>query len=69
LSHNPPAVPEKRMNRVLQEMGYLILVSGLTSSITFYSGYISSITAVRCYAVYLGSASLINTLFALVWLP
>uniref|UniRef100_A0A672RDK1 Protein dispatched homolog 2-like n=1 Tax=Sinocyclocheilus grahami TaxID=75366 RepID=A0A672RDK1_SINGR len=37
--------------------------------ITFYSGYISSITAVRCYAVYLGSASLINTLFALVWLP
>uniref|UniRef100_A0A672RC95 Protein dispatched homolog 2-like n=1 Tax=Sinocyclocheilus grahami TaxID=75366 RepID=A0A672RC95_SINGR len=69
LSHNPPAVPEKRMNRVLQEIGYLILVSGLTSSITFYSGYISSITAVRCYAVYLGSASLINTLFALVWLP
>ncbi|XP_056333565.1 protein dispatched homolog 2 [Danio aesculapii] len=69
LSHNPPAVPEKRMNRVLQEMGYLIIVSGLTSSITFYSGYISSITAVRCYAVYLGSASLINTIFALVWLP
>lgn len=69
LSHNPPAIPEKRMKRVLQEMGYLILVSGLTSSITFYSGYISSITAIRCYAVYLGSASLINTLFALVWLP
>uniref|UniRef100_A0A8C2HF33 Dispatched homolog 2 (Drosophila) n=1 Tax=Cyprinus carpio TaxID=7962 RepID=A0A8C2HF33_CYPCA len=69
LSQNPPAVPKKRMNRVLQEMGYLILVSGLTSSITFYSGYISSITAVRCYAVYLGSASLINTLFALIWLP
>ncbi|XP_067224422.1 protein dispatched homolog 2 [Chanodichthys erythropterus] len=69
LSHNPPAVPEKRMNRVLQEIGYLILVSGLTSSITFYSGYISSITAVRCFAVYLGSASLINTFFALVWLP
>ncbi|KAI7804602.1 protein dispatched homolog 2 [Triplophysa rosa] len=69
LSHNPPAIPEKRMNRVLQEMGYLILVSGLTSSITFYSGYISSITAIRCYAVYLGSASLINTFFALVWLP
>ncbi len=57
------------MNRVLQEIGYLILVSGLTSSITFYSGYLSSITAVRCFAVYLGSASLINTLFALVWLP
>ncbi|XP_072545792.1 protein dispatched homolog 2 isoform X2 [Salminus brasiliensis] len=69
LSHNPPAALEKRMHRVLQEMGYLILVSGLTSSITFYSGYISSIPVVRCFAVYLGSASLINTLFALVWLP
>lgn len=69
LSHNPPAALEKRVHRVLQEMGYLILVSGLTSSITFYSGYISSITVVRCFAVYLGSASLINTLFTLVWLP
>ncbi|KAL6477980.1 hypothetical protein MHYP_G00138150 [Metynnis hypsauchen] len=69
LSHNPPAALEKRMHRVLQEMGYLILVSGLTSSVAFYSGYISSITIVRCFAVYLGSASLINTLFTLVWLP
>lgn len=69
LSHNPPAALEKRIHRVLQEMGYLILVSGLTSSITFFSGYISSITVVRCFAVYLGSTSLINTLFALVWLP
>ncbi|XP_053366298.1 protein dispatched homolog 2 [Clarias gariepinus] len=69
LSHNPPVALEKRIHRVLQEIGYLILVSGLTSSITFYSGYISSITVVRCFAVYLGSASLINTLFALVWLP
>ncbi|XP_076834082.1 protein dispatched homolog 2 [Brachyhypopomus gauderio] len=69
LSHNPPAALEKRMQRVLQEMGYLILVAGLTSSVTFYSGYIGSITVVRCFAVYLGNASLINTLFALVWLP
>ena len=69
LSHNPPASVEKRMNRVLQEMGFLILTSGLTSSATFFSGYISSITAIRCFAVFLGTASLINTLFALVWLP
>ncbi|KAL2099108.1 hypothetical protein ACEWY4_005588 [Coilia grayii] len=69
LSHNPPASVEKRMNRVLQEMGYLILTSGLTSSATFFSGYISSITAIRCFAVFLGTASLINTLFAVVWLP
>ncbi|KAJ8353593.1 hypothetical protein SKAU_G00211600 [Synaphobranchus kaupii] len=69
LSQKPPATLEKRVNRVLQEVGYLILASGLTSSATFYSGYMSSITAVRCFAVYLGTASLISTLLALVWLP
>ncbi|XP_062863980.1 protein dispatched homolog 2 [Trichomycterus rosablanca] len=69
LSHNPPATLERRIHRTLQETGYLILVSGLTSSTAFYSGYISSITVVKCFAVYLGSASLINTIAALVWLP
>ncbi|XP_035240056.1 protein dispatched homolog 2 [Anguilla anguilla] len=69
LSQKPPATLEKRVNRVLQEVGYLILASGLTSSATFYSGYMSSITAVRCFAVYLGTASLISTLLAMVWLP
>ncbi|XP_061071898.1 protein dispatched homolog 2 [Conger conger] len=69
LSQKPPATLEKRVNRVLQEVGYLILASGLTSSATFYSGYMSSITSVRCFAVYLGTASLISTLLALVWLP
>ncbi|KAG7465619.1 hypothetical protein MATL_G00155380 [Megalops atlanticus] len=69
LSQKPPASLEKRVNRVLQEVGYLILASGLTSSATFYSGYMSSITAIRCFAVYLGTASLISTLLALVWLP
>lgn len=69
LSHNPPATLERRIQQTIQETGYLILVSGLTSSTAFYSGYISSITVVRCFAVYLGSASLINTIVALVWLP
>ncbi|XP_045064913.1 protein dispatched homolog 2 [Coregonus clupeaformis] len=69
LSQNPPASLEKRVNRVLQEVGYLILASGLTSSATFFSGFLSSITAVRCFAVYLGTASLICTLSSLAWLP
>ncbi|KAM6973215.1 protein dispatched homolog 2 [Aplochiton taeniatus] len=69
LSQNPSASLEKRVNRVLQEVGYLILASGLTSSAAFYSGYLSSITTVRCFAVYLGTSSLISTLSALVWLP
>ncbi|KAJ8291123.1 hypothetical protein GJAV_G00021650 [Gymnothorax javanicus] len=69
LSQKPPATLEKRVNRVLQEVGYLILSSGLTSSATFYSGYMSSVTAIRCFAVYLGTASLISSLLALIWLP
>nr|XP_006643132.2 PREDICTED: protein dispatched homolog 2 [Lepisosteus oculatus] len=69
LSQKPPASLEKRVKRALQEAGYLILVSGLTSSAAFYSGYMSSITAVRCFAVYLGTATLISSLSSLVWLP
>ncbi|XP_035598310.1 protein dispatched homolog 2 [Oncorhynchus keta] len=69
LSQNPPVSLEIRVNRVLQEVGYLILASGLTSSATFFSGFLSSITAVRCFAVYLGTASLICTFSALAWLP
>lgn len=69
LSQNPPASLEKRVNRTLQEVGYLILASGLTSSATFFSGYLSSITAIRCFSVYLGTASFISSISALVWLP
>ncbi|KAM9708615.1 protein dispatched homolog 2 isoform 2-T2 [Menidia menidia] len=69
LTQNPSASLEKRVNRALQEVGYLILASGLTSSAVFFSGYLSSITAIRCFSVYLGTASFISSLFALVWLP
>ncbi|XP_070699057.1 protein dispatched homolog 2 [Pempheris klunzingeri] len=69
LSQNPSASLEKRVNRALQEVGYLILASGLTSSAAFFSGYLSSITAIRCFSVYLGTASFISSILALVWLP
>ncbi|XP_063764499.1 protein dispatched homolog 2 [Eleginops maclovinus] len=69
LSQNPSASLEKRVNRALQEVGYLILASGLTSSAAFFSGYLSSITAIRCFSVYLGIASFISSILALVWLP
>ncbi|KAI9515913.1 hypothetical protein NQZ68_020441 [Dissostichus eleginoides] len=69
LSQSPSASLEKRVNRALQEVGYLILASGLTSSAAFFSGYLSSITAIRCFSVYLGTASFISSILALVWLP
>uniref|UniRef100_A0A672IGU2 Dispatched homolog 2 (Drosophila) n=1 Tax=Salarias fasciatus TaxID=181472 RepID=A0A672IGU2_SALFA len=69
LTQNPSASLEKRVYRALQEVGYLILASGLTSSAAFFSGYLSSITAIRCFSVYLGTASFISSILALVWLP
>ncbi|XP_068608482.1 protein dispatched homolog 2 [Brachionichthys hirsutus] len=69
LSHNPSAPLEKRISRVLREVGYLILASGLTSSAAFFSGYLSSITAIRCFSVYLGTASFTSSILSLVWLP
>ncbi|XP_061824352.1 protein dispatched homolog 2 isoform X2 [Nerophis lumbriciformis] len=69
LSQKNSASLEKRVHRVLQEMGYLILASGLTSSAAFFSGYLSSITAIRCFSVYLGTASLVSSFLVLVWLP
>ncbi|KAM6912706.1 protein dispatched homolog 2 [Xenentodon cancila] len=69
LTQNPSASLGKRVNRALQEVGYLILASGLTSSAAFCAGYLSSITAIRCFSIYLGTASFINSLLALVWLP
>lgn len=69
LTQNPSASLERRVNRALQEMGWLILASGLTSSAAFFSGYLSSITAIRCFSVYLGTSSLISSLLALIWLP
>lgn len=69
LSQNPSASIDKRLNRALQEVGYLILASGLTSSAAFFSGYLSSITAIRCFSVYLGTASFISSILSLVWLP
>uniref|UniRef100_A0A8C3A6K9 Dispatched RND transporter family member 2 n=1 Tax=Cyclopterus lumpus TaxID=8103 RepID=A0A8C3A6K9_CYCLU len=68
-SQNPSASLEKRVNRALQEVGHLILASGLTSSAAFFSGYLSSITVIRCFSVYLGTASFISSIVALVWLP
>ncbi|XP_076021752.1 protein dispatched homolog 2 [Genypterus blacodes] len=69
MSQNPSASLEKRVNRALHEVGYLILASGLTSSAAFFCGYLSSITTIRCFSVYLGTASFISSLLALVWLP
>uniref|UniRef100_A0A8C8DUM9 Dispatched RND transporter family member 2 n=1 Tax=Oryzias sinensis TaxID=183150 RepID=A0A8C8DUM9_9TELE len=69
LMQNPSASPGKRVARALHEVGYLILASGLTSSAAFWSGYLSSITAIRCFSVYLGTSSLISSLLSLIWLP
>uniref|UniRef100_A0A8C6WSQ2 Dispatched homolog 2 (Drosophila) n=1 Tax=Neogobius melanostomus TaxID=47308 RepID=A0A8C6WSQ2_9GOBI len=69
LSQRPSASLEKRVNRILQEVCYLSIASGLTSSAAFFSGYLSSLPAIQCFAIYLGTASGLSSLVSLVWLP
>ncbi|XP_072313540.1 protein dispatched homolog 2 [Eucyclogobius newberryi] len=69
LSQRPCFSLEKRVNRILHEVCYLIIATGLTSSAAFFAGFLSSLPAIRCFAIYLGTASFVSSLLALVWLP
>ncbi|XP_068109499.1 protein dispatched homolog 2 [Hyperolius riggenbachi] len=48
---------------------YLMLVSCLTTGAAFYGSYLSSITSVRCFSIYMGTSVLVNMVFMLTWLP
>ncbi|XP_056402833.1 protein dispatched homolog 2 isoform X2 [Hyla sarda] len=48
---------------------YLMLVSCLTTGASFYAGYLSSVTSIRCFSVYMGTSVLVNMAFMITWLP
>ncbi|XP_053451285.1 protein dispatched homolog 2 isoform X2 [Nycticebus coucang] len=58
-----------RVGRTMHHFGYLLLVSGLTTSVAFYASYLSRLPAVRCFAVYMGTAVLVHLALTLAWLP
>uniref|UniRef100_G1PA09 Protein dispatched homolog 2 n=1 Tax=Myotis lucifugus TaxID=59463 RepID=G1PA09_MYOLU len=59
----------QRVGRTMHHFGYLLLVSGLTTSAAFYASYLSRLPAVRCFALYMGTAVLAHLALALAWLP
>ncbi|KAK1338923.1 hypothetical protein QTO34_019591 [Cnephaeus nilssonii] len=59
----------QRVGRTMHHFGYLLLVSGLTTSAAFYASYLSRLPAVRCFALYMGTAVLAHLALTLAWLP
>ncbi|KAJ8776849.1 hypothetical protein J1605_015026 [Eschrichtius robustus] len=59
----------QRVGRTMHHFGYLLLVSGLTTGAAFYASYLSRLPAVRCFALYMGTAVLAHLALTLAWLP
>nr|XP_054766923.1 protein dispatched homolog 1-like [Lytechinus pictus] len=64
---------EENMVKILQETlhhaAITMFVTSFTTSSALFFSIISSITAIKCFAVYSGCAILFNFLFTLTWLP
>ncbi|XP_022109846.1 protein dispatched homolog 1-like isoform X2 [Acanthaster planci] len=63
------APPSLVLRNTLNHAAVTMFVTSFTTASALYSSFISSITAVRCFGVYGGTAILINFIFTLTWLP
>ncbi|KAJ7420126.1 Protein dispatched 2 [Willisornis vidua] len=68
-SQNPSAGLAQWVSQTMHHFAYLMLASCFTTGAAFYASYISNITAIRCFAVYMGTSVLVNLVFMLTWLP
>ncbi|XP_040188091.1 protein dispatched homolog 2 isoform X2 [Rana temporaria] len=57
------------VKQTMHHFGYHMLVSCLTTGVAFYGSYLSSITSVRCFSIYMGTSVLVNMAFMITWLP
>ncbi|XP_063296533.1 protein dispatched homolog 2 [Pelobates fuscus] len=57
------------VKQTMHHFGYLMLVSCFTTAAAFYASYMSSITSVRCFAIYMGTSVLVNMTFMVTWVP
>ncbi|XP_072283958.1 protein dispatched homolog 2 isoform X2 [Pyxicephalus adspersus] len=57
------------VKQTMHHFCYLMLVSCLTTGAAFYGSYLSSITSLRCFSIYMGTSVLVNMAFMLTWLP
>lgn len=66
---NNDADMTEHLYRTLQHALLTIFVTSLTTSAAFFSNAISSITAVRCFAIFAGIAIMANFLLMVTWFP
>ncbi|XP_055523625.1 protein dispatched [Wyeomyia smithii] len=57
------------MAKTLKHAALSMLVTSLTTAAAFYASYVSSITAVRCFGIFSGTAVMVNYLLMITWLP
>ncbi|XP_043930109.1 protein dispatched homolog 2 [Protopterus annectens] len=64
-----PGDLSQRVSQTLHHFGYLMTVSSFTISAAFYALYLSNITAIRCFSVYMGTSVLVSFAFLMTWFP
>uniref|UniRef100_A0A182MN79 SSD domain-containing protein n=1 Tax=Anopheles culicifacies TaxID=139723 RepID=A0A182MN79_9DIPT len=57
------------MGCTLRHAALSMLVTSLTTAAAFYASYVSSITAVRCFGIFSGTAVMANYFLMVTWLP
>lgn len=57
------------MAKALEHASLSMLVTSLTTAAAFYASYASSITAVRCFGIFAGTAVMANYVLMITWLP
>ncbi|XP_030044352.1 protein dispatched homolog 2-like [Microcaecilia unicolor] len=66
---NPTAGLLQWVSQTMHHFAYLMLVSSFTAGAAFFASYMSNITAVRLFAIYMGTSVLVNLVFMMTWLP
>ncbi|XP_065165670.1 protein dispatched [Atheta coriaria] len=57
------------MNSTLYHALISMFVTSITTAIAFLASYLSSITAIRCFGIFAGTAIMMNYLLIVSWLP
>ncbi len=60
---------EKIISDTLRHSFLSMLVTSFTTASAFYANLVSNITALRCFAIFAGTAVLVNFLLLVTWIP
>lgn len=60
---------EKLVATTLKHATLSVSVTSLTTAVAFYSSYVSSVTVLRCFAIFAGTAVIVNFVLMVLWMP